>query len=180
MANRAETFALTVRVHGPNGAGDIIRDGRITADLGGARRSATIGADGDVVFADVPSNLEGQKVRLIAEVPAFVSDTLSEHMRIPPSHVIDLGLTPRRFQTKMRGSVFDQSGRTVRGAALNFGAGTVKAVSDADGNFALAINVAPGTVVPLTVSLNGAVVFDENVTIAEQPALRIVTRPATR
>lgn len=180
MANRAETFALTVRVHGPRGTSDIIRDGRLTADLAGVRRTANIGADGAVVFADVPSDLEGQKIRLIAEVPTFVSDTSSEHVRIPPSHIIDLGLTPNRFQTTMRGSVFDRSGHAIRGAALNFGAGAVSAVSDWAGNFAVSTSVAPGTVLPLTVSLNGAVVFDENVTVAEQPALRIVIRPATR
>ena len=31
MANRAETFALTVRVHGPGGPADIVREGRLTA-----------------------------------------------------------------------------------------------------------------------------------------------------
>lgn len=180
MANRVETFALTVRVHGPGGAADIVRDGRITADLAGVRRTSNIGSDGEVVFADVPADLEGQRVRLIAEVPLFVSDSASERVVIPVSHIIDLGLRHKRFLTTMRGTVQDRRGRSVRNAVLNFGAGATRAISDAAGNFAVAISVAPGTVMPLTVSLNGDVVFDDNVTVAEQPPLRIVILTAAR
>jgi hypothetical protein len=180
MANRVETFSLTVRVHGPAGASEIVREGRVTADLAGVRRTSSIGADGEVVFADVPGDLEGQKIRLIAEVPNFVSDTAAEQVVIPASHIIDLGLTPKRFVTAMRGTVRDRAGRVVRNAAVNFGAGAATAVSDSAGDFRVAISAAPGTVVPVTVSLKGTVVYDDNVTVAEQPALRIVVRAPSR
>jgi hypothetical protein len=180
MANRAETFALTVRVHGPGGASDIIRDGRLTADLAGVRRTADIGADGAVVFADVPSDIEGQRVRLIAEVENFISDTTAERVVVPASHVIDLGLSRRRVLTRMRGTLRDRAGRAVRNATLNFSAGAASAVSDNAGDFDVTMSAAPGSVMPLTVTLNGELVFDDNVTVASEPALRIVIRAVTR
>ncbi len=180
MANRVETFALTVRVHGPSGASDIIRAGRLTADLAGVRRDASIGSDGQVVFADVPSDLEGQSIRLIAEVEGFVSDSAAERVVIPASHIVELGLKQKRYLITMRGTVHDRSGNVVRNAAINLGAGSASASSDDNGNFAVLTNEAPGTVLPLTVSLNGNVVFDSDVTINEQLPLRLVIRRAKR
>ena len=68
-ANSAETFALTVRVHGPGGVSEVVREGRVTADLGGVRRTAIIGSEGEVVFGDVPADLDGTAVRIFATVP---------------------------------------------------------------------------------------------------------------
>jgi hypothetical protein len=180
MSNRAETFALTVRVHGPGGASDIIRSGRLTADLAGVRRTSSISVDGAVVFADVPGDLEGQAVRLIAEVDNFISDTAAERVVIPASHIVDLALSQRRYLTEMRGTVRDRAGRAVRNATLNFGSGVTTAVSDAAGDFAVALSAAPGAVMPLTVTVNGELVFDNTVTVAKDPALRIVIRSADR
>ncbi len=174
MANRAETFALTVRVHGPGGPGDIVRDGRLTADLAGVRRTAVIGSDGEVVFADVPADLEGQIIRLTPDVPGLQPDSVSKPTTIPASHIIDVGMARRRFSTPMRGSVQDHMGHPVRGAVLNFDAGGVTAVSDSAGNFRATIAMNAGSVVPLTVSLKNQILYDDNVTISEQPALRIV------
>ena len=172
IANRTETFALTVRVHGPDGVSDIIRDGRIIADLAGVRRTSVIGADGEAVFADVPSDLEGQRIRLIAEVPTFTADSAAERVIVPRSHIIELGLRPRRFLTSVRGTVLDRAGRTVRNAAIDFGAGAARTLTDATGNFATVLRVAPGTVMPVTISLNGVVVVDESVTVSEREQYR--------
>ena len=174
MANRAETFALTVRVHGPGGPADIVREGRLTADLAGVRRTAVIGSDGEVVFGDVPADLEGQVIRLTPDVPGLQPDPTGKPAIIPTSHIIDVGMTRRIFSTPMRGSVQDHSGHSVRGAVLNFNAGMMTAVSDSAGNFHETIALNSGSVVPLTVSLKNQILYDENVTISEHPALRIV------
>ena len=174
MANRAETFALTVRVHGPGGPADIVREGRLTADLAGVRRTAVIGSDGEVVFGDVPADLEGQVIRLTPDVPGLQPDLTGKPAIIPTSHIVDVGMTRRIFSTPMRGSVQDHSGHPVRSAVLNFNAGMVTAVSDSAGNFHATIALNSGSVVPLTVSLKNQILYDENVTISEQPALRIV------
>lgn len=172
FANRTEAFALTVRVHGPAGSGDIIRDGRIIADLAGVRRTSAIDANGEVVFADVPSELEGQHIRIIAEVPTFTTDSSAERVVVPKSHIIELGLRQQLFLTPVRGTVLDRAGRSVRNAAIDFGAGAARTSTDATGNFATVLRVAPGTVMPVTISLNGVVVVDESVTVSDREPLR--------
>jgi hypothetical protein len=176
QANRAETFALTVRVHGPGGAGDIIRTGSVTADLAGVRRTSSIGASGEVVFGDVPGELDGQAVRLLIDVPKFALASGAERVTIPASHIIDLALVRPRVSTTVRGTVYDRDGRAIPDVTLNFGAGLAATHSNAAGMFSIAISVDPGTVVPLTATRHGVIVFDDNVTIAEEPALRIVIR----
>lgn len=177
-ANRAATFSLTVRVHGPGGPADVIREGRLIADLAGVRRSTEIGSDGEVVFADVPAALDGQPVRLIPEVPGYEPPT-SDLSVIPESHIIELALARKLYATPMHGTVRDGTGRLIRNAALNFNGGTATAVSDASGNFTAVIPMGPGKVIPLTVTVGGKVVYDENVTVAEEPALVIVIKKGT-
>ncbi len=174
-ANSAETFALTVRVHGPGGSSDIVREGQVTADLGGVRRTGTIGSAGEAVFSEVPAELDGTAVRVFATVAGLIGDSTSaQAITIPESHVIELGLIAQRFSTTMRGTVRDMRGRVVRGATIDIGAGAATAISDSAGNFSLAVESAPGTVVPLTVAVKGTVLFDNSVTVAAQPPLRIV------
>jgi hypothetical protein len=176
MANRAETFALTVRVHGPDGPGDVVRSGRITADLAGVRRTADLSANGDVVFADVPAELDGDTIQLLAEANDYMLAPDAGRVVIPASHIVALALRRKEFLVTMRGSVRDGDGRAVRGARLDFNAGAATTSSDSSGNFIVRVANAPGTVIPLTVSRGEVVLFDENVTVAEQPALRIVLR----
>ncbi|MBC7564471.1 MAG: hypothetical protein H7305_16355 [Gemmatimonadaceae bacterium] len=173
-ANSAETFALTVRVHGPGGVSEVVREGRVTADLGGVRRTAIIGSEGEVVFGDVPADLDGTAVRIFATVPGLARDSAATPITIPPSHVIELGLVAQRYRTVMRGTVRDDAGRVVSRATIDVGAGAATAVTDSAGNFSVAVETAPGIAVPLTVSLQGRVVFDNTVTVAAEPPLRIV------
>ncbi|NOT09327.1 MAG: hypothetical protein HOP28_14115 [Gemmatimonadales bacterium] len=178
MANRAASFSLTVRVHGPGGAADLIREGSLTVDLAGVRRTASIGANGEVVFAEVPADLDGGTIRIIPEVPAFelANDAA---VTIPESHVIDLALKRRTYTTTVRGVVLDQAGKTVRNAALSFNGGAVSVTSDSAGHFVAVLPLQPGSVIPLTVSIRGHVVYDDNVTVAESPPLRLkVRRPS--
>jgi hypothetical protein len=179
-ANTVETFALTVRVHGPGGPSDVVREGQVTADLGGVRRNATIGSNGEVVFGEVPAELDGTAVRLFATVPGLTSDGDAKAVMIPASHVIELGLVAQRFLTMMRGSVRDWRGRAVRNATVDLNAGVATAVTDSAGNFAVAVVSPPGTVVPLSVSVQGVVQYDNSVTVADEPALRITLPRSAR
>jgi len=173
-ANAAETFALTVRVHGPGGVSDVVREGRVTADLGGVRRTAVIGSEGEVVFGEVPADLDGTAVRIFATVPGLTSDSAAQPVKIPGSHVIELGLVSQSYRTMMRGNVRDERGRVVQRATIDVGAGAATALTDSAGNFSVAVMTPPGTVVPLSVSVQGRVLFDNTVTVADEPPLRIV------
>jgi len=176
FANRAETFALTVRVHGPDGPSDIVRSGALTADLAGVRRTSTIGSDGEVVFADVPDAIEGSAIRLFTDVPGLRAVDDTTPIVVPASHIIEFALTRRTFATAVRGTVQEANGRPVRGAVLNFNAGAVTVVSDSGGNFHATLPLNAGAVIPLTVAVRQTVRYDDNITVAEQPALRIVVR----
>jgi carboxypeptidase family protein len=175
FANRATTFALTVRTHGPDGPSDIIRTGTVTLDLGQDRRTAPIGQDGRVVFAEVPASLSGESVRLIPDVQGYAAKS-DEPVAIPAGHVLDLALVRKTYATPVSGTVTDAKQRLVPGALVSFNGGMASATTDASGRFALTLPLPPGTVVPVIVSINGRIVYDSNVTVAEQPALRLLVK----
>lgn len=172
LANKAATFSLVVRVHGPGGAADIIREGTLTADLAGDRRTKVIGEEGEVIFANVPNELDGQPIRLIPAVAGFEPSSAAPVV-IPENHIVELALQRRSFNTAMRGTVTNSLNQAVKDATLNFNSGAITAVSDQAGNFSVVLPLSPGTVIPLTVTLNGQIVYDDNITVAEQPPLRI-------
>jgi hypothetical protein len=172
LANPVSTFALTVRVFGPGGQADIVRSGTLTADLGSRRDTRAISAEGEVVFADIPTALAGKPIRLLPQVPGYIlQDTAS--IVIPQSHIIELALERRVAETRIRGQVFDRNNRVVSNATVSFSGGLVTAVTDETGTFNAAIPLEAGAVVPITVTLDGRIVYDDNMTLAESPSVRI-------
>ncbi len=172
LANPTTTFALTVRVFGPGGQADIIRQGQVTADLGPRRDTRPINAEGEVVFADIPTALAGQPIRLLPDVPGYRLRN-SEPVVIPDDHIVELELERPDVSTTVRGVVFDARDRTVSNATISFNGGSVTSVTDTLGSFSAELPMAAGQVVPITVTLKGQIVYDDNITVAESPALRI-------
>jgi hypothetical protein len=172
LANPTTTFALTVRVFGPGGQADIIRQGTVTADLGPRRDTRPINAQGEVVFADIPTALVGQPIRLLPDVPGYRLRT-TDPLVIPDDHVLELELLRPESSTTVRGVVFDSHNRTVGNATVSFNGGSVTTVTDDLGSFSAALPVDAGQIVPITVTLKGRIVYDDNITVAETPALKI-------
>jgi hypothetical protein len=172
LANPVTTFALTVRVFGPGGQADIIRRGTVTADLGPRRDSRPINGEGEVIFADIPAALVGQPIRLLPDVPGYRLRN-ADPVVIPDDHIIELELLRPEASTKVRGVVFDSHNHTVGNATISFNGGSVTTVTDTLGTFSADLPVDPGQIVPITVTLKGRIVYDDNITAAETPALRI-------
>lgn len=172
FANRETTFSLTVRVHGPAGPSDVVRAGSVTLDLGQSRRSAPISADGQAIFAEIPSSLAGESIRLIPDVSGYEAGS-DDPVSIPSSHVVDLALRRAVYATTVSGVVTDADDRTVSGAVVSFGGGAATASTDASGHFAVSVPFAPGSMVALSVAKDGRILIDNTVTVAEQPPLRL-------
>lgn len=175
LANQTTTFPLTIRVHGPGGPADVIRQGKLTVDLGDVRRDADINSRGEVTFPGVASSLEGVAISVIPDVPDFELRS-AVPITIPENHVITLELARREYSTTVRGGLRNEAGQPVRGATLSFDHGAVTTVSDQEGNFSVAIPKAPGSTVALVVTASGRIVYEENVTISADQPLRIVLR----
>ena len=175
LANPVATFPLTVRVHGPGGQSDIVRQGTLMVDLGADRRTKPIGAEGEVVFAGIPAALVGKPIRLLPDVPGYRPHS-DEPVVIPEDHIIELELGRLESATRVRGTVLDSADRTVRNAILSFDGGSVIATSDTLGSFTALIPMEPGNVVVVTVTLKGRLVYDESITLAESPPLKIRIR----
>jgi hypothetical protein len=174
-ANRATDFSLTVRVHGPGGPADVIRNGTLTVYLGNVQRTVQIGEDGEAIFNGVPSSLIGQKVRVLPSARGY-EFTTSDSVMVPESRVIEIGLARRSFQTSIRGSVVDESGDPVSGATIDVNSGMVIATSDAGGNFTAVVPLEEGTVVNAVVRRSSFRPYEFPLTLSDSVPLRITLR----
>jgi hypothetical protein len=174
-ANRATDFSLTVRVHGPGGPADVIKDGSLTVYLGNVQRTSQIGDDGEAIFNGVPSAMIGERVRVLPSVRGYELTTV-DSVTIPESGVIEIGLARRSFQTTIRGTVVDEAGDPVAAATVDINSGMVTATSDAGGNFSAVVPMEPGSVVNAVARRTGFRPYDFPLTVSDAVPLKITLR----
>jgi hypothetical protein len=171
---KPETANLTVRVHGADDPAALITQGEIVLDLADDRRTASIGPDGQVTFAQVPMRLLSGEVRVIPRVPRYRPAGNGTH-RVPPNRVIDLALERIPDSTSVAGTVLDEDG-PVAGARVDFANGLAAGVTDEHGNFRITLPMEEGRTVPLVVTLDGRTVHDDNFVVSGEVGARIVIR----
>jgi hypothetical protein len=163
FAEPESTFSLTVRVSSESD-NEMITEGEIILDLGTQRLVREIDSNGEVQFADLPSQFLNSEVILNSRVKGFRS-TDTGIIEIPESRVIYLKLTEIRDTSVVRGTVLNSHGDHVAGAQLNFNSGMVSCTSDSLGNFETALPFASGASVLLTVSKNAQTRFRDYITL---------------
>lgn len=143
----AEPFTLNVHVRDRRGG--LVPRG--TVRLAALDRTADV-ADGEASFAGVAERLVGRALEIGAVADGY--EPLTEPVVIPEGHAITLTLEARRWSTRVRGTVVGPGGHTLAGARLDFGNGLAAATSGRDGNFVVTLPLAPGTTLPLRVTLD--------------------------
>lgn len=171
LANPTSTSNLTVRLHGPDGRAELITHGEVILDLGDDRRTRSVGPDGQVTFAQVPVQFLTGEVTVIPRVEGYRSMQPGPY-RVPATRVIEVALEALPDSTAVSGAVFDGHG-PVADALVNFNHGQATARTDENGNFRVVIPLAAGRVVPVTVTLGGQTVYDDNYVISDAMGLRI-------
>lgn len=172
LANPESTFSLAVRVYGPEGRASVITHGDIMVDLGDDRRVQAIGENGQANFFQIPSRYLAEPIQVIPLVERYAADESGPY-QVPPNRVIELQLERVPDSTRIRGTVFDANGRTVSAARLSFGHGLAEAQSDDNGQFAATLPAREGQTLPLLVTLNGRLVYDNYMVVSESEGLRI-------
>jgi hypothetical protein len=128
-------FSMTVFVHGPGGPQDIVLRGhaKVVMDLNGNRRLEPIDEKGAAHFEGIPAEFRGKPVPIALDVEGF------EPAEKGPRKLIGetLYFAVRKSAGLLYGTITDERGEPVRGAALN--AGKFAATSDAAGRFEITI-----------------------------------------
>jgi hypothetical protein len=135
LPSPATNFPLTVYVHGPAGEDDLpLRNtGAVLLDLGGDRRRAPIGDQGQAFFPEIPASFRGQKVNVALDASAFERVDRARRELDGSS----LYLQVQRKPAHIAGHVLDESGAPIAGAAI--GVARASAKSGKDGRFDLVI-----------------------------------------
>lgn len=176
LANPENTFSLAVRVYGPGGRGSVITHGDVMVDLGDDRRVQAIGSNGQANFFQIPARFLAESIQVIPLVEGYAASDGGPY-QVPTNRVIELHLERVPDSTVIRGTVFDGSGQTVSGARLSFGHGLAETLSDEDGQFSAALPAKEGQRLPLLVTLNGRLVYDNFMVVSESEGLRIRIDP---
>ena len=84
-----ETFDLTVRPHGAESIGSIIRSGKITIDLDNDRRSKAISSNGEADFKGIPEKFKDATVGVLPQVDGYKQEW--QHLELKGA-VLDVAL----------------------------------------------------------------------------------------
>ena len=170
LAKPDSTFLLTVRIQTENDKP--IKDGFITAYIGSQGVKHKIEENGEVLFADVPSQFLGKQINFKIDVNGYQMANKTP-ITIPEDKIINLQIDKRKYSTVVRGTVIDSSGNTISNVLLDFDSGLASATSDASGRFAVKIPRAAGSSILLLASKNGKIGHNDYVVIPEQNSLII-------
>lgn len=171
FAEPENTFVLTVRISSELD-NKIITDGEIILDLGSQRLVRKIDSNGEVIFADLPSQFLNSEVLINSRVEGYRTKS-NKNIEIPKSRVIYLKLTEIKDSTVVRGTVIDSDGNLVAEASLNFNSGISACTTDAEGNFTTTLPFSIASSILLTVSNNGKIKFRDYITVPENQPLII-------
>jgi len=158
-AGRAHSFAHV--------AGRVTLNGPDTA----VRRRPLL--DGEAVFDDLPAGSVGRAVEVSVDDVAGFQSTSERHV-IPEARVVGVSLTKTETTTVITGRVVDVRNQPIAGAVVNFDDGLALAETDPRGDFRIAVPLPPGTMVTLTVAVDGKVGYQDNVTVPGPFALQWV------
>jgi hypothetical protein len=163
---------LLVRVH-ESGAGDRVArvGGRVT--LHGpdtAERTRSL-VEGEAVFDDLPPGVARRAVEVsIDGAPGFQS--VAERQIVPESGILDMVIARAEVTSVVAGTVLDDKGQPLAGAAIDIEHGLVTGTTDPRGDFRIVVPVSPGAMVSVAVAVNGRVGVRENVTVPGTHTLR--------
>ena len=163
--------SLVVRLQGPGGAEQVIREGTVRLDAGALRLSAPVGPDGQARFENLTATVWEQEVTVVPEVPGLEAAEPTRLASRPAGGVVTLSLRPR--PTQVRGTVVsdDAARRPLAGVVVDFDAGAAVDTTDAAGHFTVTLSRPPGSRVPVRLLREGRVGLDDAVTIGPGTAL---------
>ncbi len=170
FAKPETTFSLTVRTQTSNNK--IIDKGFIIAYLGSQGIKREIGENGEVFFADIPSQFLGKEIKFNTNVEGYQMKN-SNPISIPDNKIIYLQLEKRKDSTVVRGTVIDSNGNTMSNILIDFDSGLASATTDATGKFIVTIPRPIGSSILLMASKNGKIGYNDYVTIPENNSLII-------
>jgi hypothetical protein len=152
---QGQTFDLTIRPIGPHGA---LQNGKVDLDLGGTRRVAPVGSNGEATFKRVPQSFWGSTAGILIEVEGY--EATYQHYAINRS-AIEVPVEPAQSHvTILSGTVFPVPGKQ-QSVEISVVGQDVKTKPDASGAFLMQVAGQEGDRIRLIVSVDGKVVYDE-------------------
>jgi len=155
-----------VRLHGPGGPGDVIREGTVLLDAGGVRLTATVGPDGQARFDNLTPTAYAQGVAVMPEVPGMEPVTATRLDARPEGGAVYVAMRTRA--TTVRGTVLSDTVERLplAGVVVDFAGGAATDTTDERGHFQVVLAEPPGSRVPVRLMRDGRVGLDDAVTIA--------------
>lgn len=133
--------------------------------------------NGEVVFPDIPDDYNNKK--------GIVSlQNVDDYQMTGPSdfiisknedsvNQINITRTAQSVSTNIRGSILTSKNEPAGNVLVNFSSGLATCYTDENGDFSVTVPVPPGEKVPVKISMNGIMVFNEEVIISASTPLNL-------
>lgn len=132
----SSNFPLTIYVHGKNGPQDLVLrgNGYVLIDIGGLRRKAAIGSDGEAIFTEIPANFRGQNTSAVIDAEGYEVADPKLRIRLDSASAY---LPVTKKTAHISGHIKNDSGQLLAGVRVSIG--ELATTTDAGGYFYLSI-----------------------------------------
>lgn len=133
--------------------------------------------NGEVVFPDIPENYNNKKgIVSLQMVDDYQLSGPSDFIISNNEDLVNqiyIRRTAQSVSTNVRGSILTSKSEPAGKVLVNFSSGLATCYTDQNGDFSVTVPLPPGEKVPLKISMNGIMVFNEEVRISATTPLNL-------
>ena len=174
--NKKEKFDWKLRIVSDDQPNTAFNKGAVLLYIGKYTRKEDI-HNGEVIFPDIPDQYNNKKgivsLQMVDDYQLGGTGDLFISKNEDSVNKIYVTRTAQSVSTKVRGFIGTGKSEPARNAFIDFSNGLATSYTDVNGDFAVMLPLPPGEKVPLKISLNGVVVFNEEVIISAATPLNL-------
>ncbi|MCO4293603.1 YrzE family protein [Solitalea sp. MAHUQ-68] len=165
------SFSLIITIYEADDKNKPIKTGDVTLIFNDYKDTKSLNAEGQVLFAQLPTSQKGQHVIVLVNADDYESKELKVTIPMDDNPVINIGLTKKQSFVSIHGTVFSHNGEFVKNALLNINDGLAEGISDELGNFNFRVPLKAGTEAKLRIYKNNKIQLDENIILSDEVSM---------
>lgn len=174
--NKKGKFDWKLRIVNNDQSTIAFNKGAVLLNIGKYTRKEDI-HNGEVVFPDIPDDYNNKKgivfLQMVNDYQISGPDDFIISKNEDSVNKIYVTRTAQSVSTNVRGSILTSKSEAARNVLVNFSSGLATCYTDKNGDFSVTVPLPPGEKVPLKISMNGIMLFNEEVIISATTPLNL-------
>jgi hypothetical protein len=177
--NKVQHFDLKLHIIREDQPNDLLNEGTLNLYVGKETKTEEIHR-GEVTFNNIPVTFNDKivKLQLLGLKNYQLADPHGILITKSENYVeVTIIRTKQSLATKIKGSIINDKNEPIKNAFLNFGSGTTTGTTDSNGDFIVTVPFTSGEKIPLKITVNKLILFNEEITISADVPINLKLSP---